>query len=216
VGGGKCRSPSAHGSRYGESGAWSQTCCRTSRSTPQARLSIKSRCDIGATHDILHPETQNRGLNPADRRSGHGWDALGAGEPDRRPMSCSTAGPKVGPAQPSVNGRSGVRLRYTRAPVPAGRLTDPQLERPELDSATQQRTTWICEALNAHKVRAIRRTPSCRRLNILRARPIDGVRRAGCGHLSRRPSHQGVVWPERHGRQRQRTTAVTAMKARRW
>jgi hypothetical protein len=138
--------------QYGESGAYFSDLLPNLAQHADKLAFIKSSVTIGATHDISILKLNTGDLNPGRPTLG-AWVAyaLGAGNPDLPAYVVLYGGTKE-PSAGSVNWSSGfLPAVYQGTPFRPGSSPILTLERPELDSAAQQRDNLdLLKRLNAH------------------------------------------------------------------
>jgi hypothetical protein len=138
--------------QYGESGAYFSDLLPNLAQHADKLAFIKSSVTIGATHDISILKLNTGDLNPGRPTLG-AWVAyaLGAGNPDLPAYVVLYGGTKE-PSAGSVNWSSGfLPAVYQGTPFRPGTSPILNLERPELDSAAQQRDNLdLLKRLNAH------------------------------------------------------------------
>jgi hypothetical protein len=139
--------------QYGDSGAWFSDLLPNLSQHADKLAFIKSSTTIGATHDISILKLNTGDLNPGRPTLG-AWVvyALGAANPDLPAYVVLYGGTKE-PSAGAVNWSSGfLPAVYQGTPFRPGASPILNLDRPELDSAKQQRDNLdLLKRLNAHK-----------------------------------------------------------------
>ncbi len=138
--------------QYGASGAWFSDLLPNLSQHADKLAFIKSSTTIGATHDISILKLNTGDLNPGRPTLG-AWVvyALGAANPDLPAYVVLYGGTKE-PSAGAVNWSSGfLPAVYQGTPFRPGASPILNLDRPELDSAQQQRDNLdLLKRLNAH------------------------------------------------------------------